>query len=70
MFLSDSYYTWELVLLIDGSSDEEELGSSTVSTREQYKIHWAHTWEKEGGVLALAENAAQSLLTLAFLLVP
>ena len=27
--------------------DEEEPGRSTVSTREQYEIDWAHTWEKE-----------------------
>ena len=45
-------------------------GSSTVSAREQYKIDCAHTWEKTGGVLALAENEAQCLLTLVFLLVP
>ena len=62
-FLSDSYYTLEFALLIDESSDEEELESSTVSTKEWYDIDWAHTWEKAGGVLALAENKVQSLLT-------
>ena len=69
-FLSDSCCTLEFVLLIDESSDEEELESSTVSTKEQYEIDWAHTWEKARGMLAVAEYEAQSLLTQVFLLIP
>ena len=63
-------YALEFVSLIDKSSDEEELESSTVSTKGQYDIDWAYTWEKAGGVLALAENEAQSLLTQVFLPFP
>ena len=69
-FLSDSWYTLEFVLLIDESSDEEELECSAVSTREQYEVDWACTWEKAGGVLDWAENEAQSLLNQVFLIVP
>ena len=59
-----------ICMLLDESSDVEEPESSTFSTKEQYEIDWAHTWEKAGGVLALAENEAQSLLTQVFLPVP
>ena len=63
-FLSDSCYTLEFVSLIDESSDEEEVESSTVFSKEQHEVDWACTWEKAGGVLALAENEAQSYSSL------
>ena len=57
-FLSDSCYILEFVLLKDELSDEEESESSTVSTKEEYEVDWAHTWEKAGGVPDLAKNEA------------